>query len=327
MFVYIDSFTMCNLRCPSCAVGDLARPEFRSLATRKMMTTETLGSVLDKLLREVDVIDGVGFFNWTEPLLHPHIASLVREVSKRGLKCWISSNLNVLRNPEELLAAQPYEIIVSVSGFEQEVYERGHRGGNIEAVKANMRILADATRDALLRGNRTWLRLVYHRYSDNEHDEKLMEQYARELGFAFSPGWAYVTTVERVIDLHVNGTRYPQDEEVLSRLAVPFDRAMELVDKPSHSCNHIEKRLVMNANADVFICCASSGSQSNIVGNYLETPLKELQERKRTHLLCGPCMKHSVMTYFDRSDISNADFTALGDATRRNFAARHREAI
>ena len=325
MFVYIDSFTMCNLRCPSCAVGDLARPELRPLATRKMMTTETLSSVLDKLLIEVDVVEGVGFFNWTEPLLHPQIASLVEEVSKRGIKCWISSNLNVLRNPDELLAAQPYEIIVSVSGFEQDVYQRGHRRGNIETVKNNMRILADAAKQALIRGSRTWLRLVYHRYSDNEHDEKQMERYANELGFVFNPGWAYVTTVERVIDLHVNRTRHPQDEEVLSRLAVPFDQAMTLVDTPTDSCNHIDKRLVMNADADVFICCASSGAQTNIVGNYLSISLSELQERKRKHSLCEPCMHHSVMTYFDRSDISDAEFTALGEATRKSFTTARRE--
>jgi MoaA/NifB/PqqE/SkfB family radical SAM enzyme len=177
MFIYIDAFTTCNLRCPSCVVGDLNRSESRPLNARRKMTPETLGQILDKALREIPAIDGVGFFNWTEPLLHPQIAALVNQVSRRGIRCWLSSSLNVLRDPDALLAAKPHEIIVSVSGFNQDVYKRGHRGGDIEIVKQNMRRLSEAANKSLKHGSRTWLRLVYHRYVDNSDDERLMEDY------------------------------------------------------------------------------------------------------------------------------------------------------
>jgi MoaA/NifB/PqqE/SkfB family radical SAM enzyme len=317
LFIYIDSFTMCNLRCPSCAVGDYNRSAGRPLNTRRMMTPQTLGLILDKALREIQTIEGIGFFNWTEPLLHPRIAELVAEVSGRGLMCWISSNLNVLRDPDALLTARPHEIIVSVSGFHQDVYQRGHAGGDIEAVKSNMVRLADAEQNTRSETHRTWLRLVYHRYADNADDEREMQRYAESLGFVFSPTWAYVTSVERVLDLHTGARQFKEDDELMERLALPFAEAMRLVSKtPAQSCAHIGGRLVLDSDANVYLCCASSAAATNLVGNFLTTPLAELQSVKGNHPLCGPCMKHSVMTYFDRASDGDAEFSELAVARR-----------
>lgn len=323
MFIYVDAFTSCNLRCPSCVVGDRNRKDLFPGKPHKMMTPELLRQVLDKAAREISDIEGVGFFNWTEPLLHPQIASLVEEVSRRGLKCWVSSNLNILPDPHGLLAARPHEIIVSVSGFSQDVYVRGHKGGDIEAVKNNMLRISKAAAESLAAGNRTWLRLVYHRYIDNAGDEQMMKDYAESLGFAFSPCWAYVTAVERVLDIYLDQRTYPQDRELLGRLALPFHEALRNVSqKPSTTCGHIEGRLVLDASADVYLCCASSGAATNIVGNFLTSSMQELTAAKRTHDLCGPCMTHSVMEYFSRSGGDDAEFNAMALANRAAYATK-----
>ncbi len=322
MFLYIDAFTMCNLRCPSCVVGDVNRPEGRRTPVRKMMDVAMLAAVLDKALKELPAIDGVGFFNWTEPLLHPQISELIAEVSRRKIPCWVSTNLNVLRNVDALLAARPHEIVVSVSGFHQEIYARGHKGGNIETVKRNMVLLSEAAHRNATAGSRTWLRLVYHRYADNEEDELLMAKYAERFGFSFSPCWAYVTSVERVLDLYRGETEFEEDRNLLQRLAVAFPAAMNNVSRQAaNHCNHIDGRLVLDANADVYLCCASSNASSNIVGNFLAEPLADLQRAKSTHTLCRPCMKSSVMDYFDRSNIDDEEFNRLGNARRRENKA------
>src|SRR5436189_1720998 len=140
---YIDVFSYCNLRCPSCLVG--AHYGALSEWPRGLMSSGVLGRILDKALRECR-IEAVGLYNWTEPLLHPEIAALVRAVKSRGLVCSLSSNLNLLREPEALLAAHPDYLRVSVSGFTQEIYARGHREGDIEQVKHNMQRLAACAR-------------------------------------------------------------------------------------------------------------------------------------------------------------------------------------
>src|SRR5580704_11655035 len=70
-------FSYCNLRCPSCLVG----APYGALSDwpRGLMSPELLGQIVDKALRECR-ISAVGLYNWTEPLLHPRIAELVRAV-------------------------------------------------------------------------------------------------------------------------------------------------------------------------------------------------------------------------------------------------------
>ena len=89
------------------------------------------------------LMQGVGLFNWAEPLIHPKIGELVRIVQSHGVPCDLSSNLNDIRNLAQALAANPRSLRISVSGFTQEVYGRTHRGGDIEVVKNNMRVLAE----------------------------------------------------------------------------------------------------------------------------------------------------------------------------------------
>jgi hypothetical protein len=102
-----------------------------------------------------------------------------------------------------------------------------------------------------------------------------------------------------------------------------FPKQLKIVgEKPATSCNHIDHRLVLDANADVYLCCASSGAPTNIVGNFLASTLSEIQAAKSTHSLCGPCMKHSVMTYFDRANVEDVEFSALGDAKRAEYEMR-----
>ena len=142
---YIDVFSYCNLRCPSCLVG--ARYGALGEWPRGLMSPGLLRRILDKALRECR-IEAVGLYNWTEPLLHPEIPALVRAIKSRGLVCSLSSNLNVLREPEALLAEHPDYLRISISGFTQEIYARGHREGDIERVKHNMRRLV-AARDTV----------------------------------------------------------------------------------------------------------------------------------------------------------------------------------
>src|SRR5262245_13408597 len=138
---YIDIFGYCNLRCPSCPVGNWE--DDASVFHHGAMSTALLESILDKAMAECTVA-GVALFNWTEPLLHPAVHELIAVVRARAIHCSISTNLNVLRDPDLLMRANPDWLRVSVSGFTQEVYARGHAAGDVEVVKTNMRRLAEA---------------------------------------------------------------------------------------------------------------------------------------------------------------------------------------
>lgn len=159
------------------------------------MSQALLDRILDKATRECQV-GGVSLYNWAEPLLNPDLPALIRAVNGHGLRSLISSNLNILPDPEKLMRANPSWFRVSVSGFQQEIYARGHRHGKIEEVKANMRHLSEAKSKT---GATTTLEIFYHRYIDNEADEVRMKTFAEDLGYEFVTAWAFMTPAEKVL--------------------------------------------------------------------------------------------------------------------------------
>jgi hypothetical protein len=242
---------------------------------------------------------------------------MTAEATRRGIDLYISSNLNQLRDPRALLAAGPTQIIVSVSGFHQHVYERGHAGGDIEQVKTNMVRLADARREV---GAATSLKLVFHRYRDNAADEVAMANYATELGYEVHRVWAYVTSVERVMAIQ-DGEVFEADHALMERLALPFDDALRIVgQKPMTSCYHQTDRLVLDPQGQVMLCCASSGHPSNVVGNFLEEPFAEIEARIFGHSRCTTCMHRGVPNYFLHAETGENGFDELA-RTRRGQSA------
>ncbi|MCP5059916.1 MAG: radical SAM protein [bacterium] len=137
-FFNIDVVGSCNLRCPSCPVGN------SDVAVAKgLMEVKAMERIADKALAECD-LKGIGLFNWTEPLLHPRLASLIRVLREREIKVNVSSNLNIAKRLDEILASDPSQFRVSLSGIKPETYARYHRGGDISVVLANLRKLAEA---------------------------------------------------------------------------------------------------------------------------------------------------------------------------------------
>jgi MoaA/NifB/PqqE/SkfB family radical SAM enzyme len=290
---HIDVFSYCNLRCPSCLVGS----KYGDIKAwpRGLMAPELLGKILDKARSECDILT-IGLFNWTEPLLHPNLPSLVREVKIRNLPCLLSSNLNVLRDPVRLLAENPDYFRVSLSGFTQAVYEIGHRGGNIEIVKRNMERLAKAHAES---SAKTQIEVFYHRYLYNLDEIAPMERFAKSLGFEFRTYLAYLTTVEKIVEFS-EGRATPEDHEVIGRLALPLDRALEVTsrERRSSTCTLLEDNVVLDVKGNVMLCSGSSMESVNLIANFLEFPLKELQKRRREKVLCRSCMKLGVPDYF-----------------------------
>ena len=152
-----------------------------------------------------------------------------------GLKCSISSNLNVLKDPYGLMAAELDWFRVSVSGFTQSVYELGHVGGSIANVKENMRLISLAKSEL---GANTDLELFFHKYKDNEKDELLMQEYAQALGFRFTSAWAYLMPVEKMLSIYnpdkpmVNLSE--EDLNLVDRLALTPEQSLGYIGTQSY---------------------------------------------------------------------------------------------
>jgi pyruvate-formate lyase-activating enzyme len=286
---YIDIFGYCNLRCPTCPVGNWE--DDASVFHHGVMSRALLETILDKAKAECSIA-GVALFNWTEPLLHPAVHELIGVVRSRAIHCAISTNLNVLRDPDLLMQTNPDWLRVSVSGFTQEVYARGHAAGDVEVVKTNMRRLAEAKART---GATTDLELYFHKYVDNEADEAPMRAYAEALGYRFASDWALMMPLEKTLTIadpaNPRATLTRADHATIGRLALKTADALAVTSKHKvTSCSLQEDFIVLDVNGNVILCCTCLASQANTIGCYLTMPIEAIQSARRSHPMCKPCM-------------------------------------
>jgi MoaA/NifB/PqqE/SkfB family radical SAM enzyme len=289
----IDVLGTCNLRCPSCPQGNVKDFQLPG----GFMEPELLRRIIRKAQSECR-ITGIGLFNWAEPLLHPGLPELIRIVQDAGISCFLSSNLNINRNIDAIMAANPFSFRISVSGFTQEVYGYTHRGGDIEKVKSHMKELAEAKR----RHNATTnIFVYYHRYRHNLKEEPLIREFAARLGIGFEPVWALFFPLEKILacagepsDVLITG----EDMELMSSLALPLPETLEISgkygDKP---CALREKQISLDFRGNLQLCCGIFDSRKYTLGNYLEMPIDEIQRIRRSHSLCRVCTKHGAHVY------------------------------
>lgn len=303
---YVDVFGFCNLRCPSCPVGNI--DDVGGYFTKGLMSPALLDAILAKANRECRV-GSISLFNWSEPVLHPELPALIRLVRAYGNRAELSANLNRLPDPDGLMAAAPHLFRVSISGFRQEIYARAHRRGNIEAVKRNMERLA-AARDRI--GANVAIQVLFHRYRYNRDDEAPARAFSEALGFEFSAAWAMHQPAEKILALLDDPAAAiaptADDHEVVSSLSIDLRQALARARAVApNDCRLLERQVVIDVAGDVFLCCGTTNSPRNRIGAYLDFGITEIQARKRAKTLCRACMGHGIHHYLQHQD----DFSDL----------------
>lgn len=173
----VEPASACNLRCPYCltGAGEVGRPP-------GLMTMELYHRLLDELgpyLLEIEA------FHWGEPLLNPHLDAMIEAASARGIATTINTNFSLAfdrARAERLVSSGLSELTVSVDGASQASYEQYRVRGDLQRVRDNCRLVAEAKQRLGALGPR--LNLEFHVFPHNVDDVDGMQAMARELGFA-----------------------------------------------------------------------------------------------------------------------------------------------
>ena len=263
----IEPVNVCGLKCPSCPTG---RREIKP--NKDVLTAERLQRYLEAISKEV-AIDYVNLFNWSDPLLHPDIPSLIK-AAREFAPTSISTTGNAPEiDVDALVEAKPDRIIVAVSATTQELYKIAHTGGRLErAIK-----LLDALKGKPLKN----VTVTFHRYRHNIEEEPKVRELARSRGFNFFATWACQQPVESYID-----------NEDLGLLVVPVpEQRLLLADKKEATgCCFIDYEIALTTNGDVRGCCVSKDLTTTF-GNVLEKSFLQILEDKKRYSLCGRCFK------------------------------------
>jgi MoaA/NifB/PqqE/SkfB family radical SAM enzyme len=323
----IELNAACNLRCALCGTGNSEGYDWNH--KNDLMDMALLEKVLDKMQSENPGAIVCPYGNG-EPMLHPQLPECIAAIKRRGFRCEVATNLNHVNRLEDFLKAGPDFVIVSVSGFTQETYQKSHKGGNMERWKDNLNILKDASNRC---GGSVAIAVSYHMYEDNLHEVPLMESYVKNLGFQFMVSWARTISLENTIQ----SLRKMDVEDGVP--VVPYRVVEGIPDlnkafppsKPGYEANmnrlrfHPKKARELYARfpvapvciiADVFTyirhngqvqLCSWTNDSRLVLGDYLSMTQEQLSAARREHPMCDECRKYRLNLFYHVVDCNRWD--------------------
>jgi hypothetical protein len=283
-YVYaIDVAGLCNLRCPTCPVGNSplgGRP-------RGFMEVDLFRRIVAKAKAECPAArPDIFLFSWGEPLLHPRIGEIVGIVNEAGLASHLSTNLNIEHGLADVAKANPTTLKISLSGFTPETYGATHVRGDLALVKSNLYRLRHEL-DRFKATTRVWV--GHHIYRNNRDQVPQVEAACRELGFEHHPIAAFFQPLERLLEVvQGRGAPHPVLDLLLEhpRDYVPRIRASR---SGNHDCELRFNQTAINFDGTVALCCSVYDEANMLGARFLDHPYAELEAMKYAHPFCATC--------------------------------------
>lgn len=295
----LELFGGCQLRCPLCPTGNRLSIG-RGRGPLKIKTVETL-------LEEVgDQVETIELFNWGEPFLNPDACRIIRLISGRGIKTVLSSNLQRIPDPREIIDSGLSELIVSCHGITQQTYEKYMVGGDVTRTLNNIdRIVAAGGRDMKMK---IILRFVV--FAHNEHELPLAEERFRGTPVIIEAAPMRMDMRDEILRTQEqNLGEYGEWVPESSRF---YDKQLGTAIRSPLGCNLPFEESVIDVDGSVSMCCSSFDPKYN-VGNFLAEGFstvwngKNYQEARRVvtgreetgkeNVICRTCKNNSYRDF------------------------------
>ena len=277
----------CNLRCISCPVGN--RP---SGMHKGFMRADDYVKVLDKILSETPLITIIQLFNWGEPFLNPELGKIIEITNERGVLCSMSSNMNIVKNFENVIAAKPAFLRISMSG-NKNTYDITHTGGKWDLLVNNLRKLHDLRK----RHNPGMLiEVAYHVYATTTaEDIRNVQAFCDELGFILRPHLAALLPLDNVRDYMNKKVLSREACATIDMLRLPIDEAISLAFEQKGNICCFDHSLTIESDLSVKQCGLWVYPEGNIVAdNFLETSIENITSIRQSSSLCELCKEFGL---------------------------------
>jgi pyruvate-formate lyase-activating enzyme len=311
IFVF-DINGYCNASCPWCdfgarKTGILSDPALYSLRpgsyqARPFTTPKRCTEVLHYLLAQKMITPDdtcICLYNWGEPLLNPHLETILRLIRKARIPCELSTNSSIVRKFSANAMSGVYNIKISMSGFSDASYKQAH-GFSFERIRRNILENAASFRAAGLQGAIT---LIAHLYRHNLEEVKLIRDFARELGAEMSEVTAYMTSLDFLFGWCEGTLSAPVLERARTQLFLPPENLADLRPE-GYICPQWEFLCLDYAgNLSLGCCCRCSRKNEYAIApieNYCPEQIRSLRE---AHPTCVRCRKHGIDYYLHNTDL------------------------
>lgn len=267
-FFTIETVLGCNLKCPECAIGGgfidrrkgvMRLPQFRLLFDKVKPHCQYLFPHL-----------------WGEPTLNPDLARMIAYAIQHT-RVNISTNAVRLqpKQIDELIVAGPTDLIVSVDGVSQGVYEQYRRKGDVEKAKANIRLLQEAN---MRHGGRVKIIPQFIVFEHNKHEMRPFKDYCNALGLEVHFKAPYTRKGDRVQPTEIAQYRRPEFE-TLGELQVAMAE-----------CSAPRNDMVVLLDGSVVVCCHDYNGVTTM-GNLFDQTVEEIWHSEKYRQF-----RHQVMS-------------------------------
>lgn len=277
----LETVLGCNLRCPDCAVGGelISRP-YGTMAMENYLTlAEKIRPYVKYLYLHL----------WGEPLLNTDIFSMVRHATE-FTKTNISTNANLV-TPEkaaQLIASGVSDIIVSIDGVSQKVYETYRRRGDVGKAVRGLAYLAEFN---ARNGGHARIIPQFIVFEHNLHEKDHFAALCSKLGLSASFKAPYLRA-----DSELKATGLPG---LTREIETDQDKRKEAMK----ACPNVRDVFTVHLDGRVVACCYDHDGATQF-GNLYEQSVEEIWESPkyqafRTDLMEGRptdfCMNECLM--------------------------------
>lgn len=311
----IEISGVCNLRCIACPRGERGEGRDERVETGGFMSLADYKKILQKLLKEIPWLFTVDLYVWSDPLLHPNIAEIIRHNNSLGIGSGISTNLNYGKYLEGVIQAEPDYIRVSTSGFGRKNYELTHTGGSWETLHKN---LLDAKGYIKKHSSKTIITILYHANKNNLSEFKDMRDFCVENGFRLEPLLSSIFS-DYAMDYIEKKPLWEGAELAKNIMLVSLDEILEhCAREHSKTCLGMRAIPVINWDLSVLTCCFYS--YERLVPNYLDTSIDQIIALRNNAAFCKKCVKYSLHRFWDHPNYTKNLRPLLSELSEGNAA-------
>jgi len=170
----IEPTTSCNLRCPQCPSG--LRQFTRPIG---MLDPEMFNKFIDQIKSHVHSLN---FYFQGEPYLNPDFLKMVKSASTNNIYTLTSTNAHYLTDEMSKLTIESGldEMIISIDGVTQEVYEQYRIGGKLDKVLEGAKNIIKWKKT--LKSRTPFVVFQFVAFKSNEHQVEMVKQLGKQLG-------------------------------------------------------------------------------------------------------------------------------------------------
>ena len=321
--VTIEPITICNLKCPLCTngTGRLSRKG-------RMMSFQEFKIIWDKVksFARMMILVGQG-----ETFLHPDAYRMLAHVGHSAYT-YVDTNGNVDLDPDRIIDSGLDEMVFSIDGIHQEMYEKYRIGGNFKKAIGNVSKVVEAKRRRNVRKPKVVFKFIIFKHTEMYTEEA--KQFAKDLGVnefrlepcSFRPKYG-IEKFREFLPLCPDWQR-------IEYVDFLNDRIGKTQDRYSRHCTVPNSNIVINVNGNVAPCCAIDSDAIQSFGNLLTDKIddiwaSEYAKRFRLQVLEDQETCHACRTCSFPIDDFSAFLrgTAYEDPPKEDVDTSHRQFV